>query len=74
MKKFGLDALMTKLDGEDSFRNFPIHPSDHHFIWKNQYYFDTCLPMAASSCQLFEKLSTALQWIMLNKYQASGNY
>lgn len=27
---------------------------------------------ASSACQLFEKLSTSLQWIMLNKYKASG--
>lgn len=27
---------------------------------------------ASSTCQLFEKLSTSLQWIMLNKYKASG--
>ena len=76
IKKFGKVALMAKLDVEDGFRNIPIHPSDHHFlgfIWENQYYFDKCLPMgASSSCQLFEKLSTALQWIMLNKYKASG--
>ena len=76
IKKFGQGALMAKLDVEDGFRNIPIHPSDHHFlgfIWENQYYFDKCLPMgASSSCQLFEKLSTALQRIMLNKYKASG--
>ena len=75
IKKFGKGALMAKLDVEDGFRNIPIHPSNHHFygfIWKNQYYFDKCLPMGTtSSCQLFEKLSTALQWIMLNKYEAS---
>ncbi|XP_062591615.1 uncharacterized protein LOC134253122 [Saccostrea cucullata] len=76
IKKFGKGALMAKLDIEDGFRNIPIHPSDYHFLgflWNNQYYFDKCLPMgASSSCQLFERLSTALQWIMLNKYQASG--
>lgn len=31
------------------------------------------LPMgASSSCQIFEKLSTALQWVMLNKLEAGG--
>jgi hypothetical protein len=27
---------------------------------------------ASSSCQIFENLSTALQWIMMNKYHVSG--
>lgn len=26
----------------------------------------------SSSCQIFEKLSTALQWVMLNKLEAGG--
>lgn len=76
IKKFGVGALMAKLDIENGYRNIPIHPLDYHFlgfVWNNQYYFDKCLPMGASSaCQLFEKLSTSLQWIMLNKYKASG--
>lgn len=76
IKKFGVGALMAKLDIEDGYRNISIHPLDYHFlgfVWNNQYYFDKCLPMGASSaCQLFEKLSTSLQWIMLNKYKASG--
>lgn len=76
IKKFGTGALMAKLDIEDGFRNIPIHPADYNilgFMWDNQYYFDKCLPMgASSSCQLFQRLSTALQWIMLNKYQGSG--
>jgi hypothetical protein len=27
---------------------------------------------ASSSCQIFEKFSCALQWIMVNKYKAGG--
>ena len=48
IKKFGLGALMAKLDVEDDFRNIPIHPSHHQvlgFILENHYYFDKCLPM-----------------------------
>lgn len=76
IKKFGTGALMAKLVIEDGFRNIPIHPADFNilgFMWDNQYYFDKCLPMGgSSSCQLLERLSTALQCTMLNKYQASG--
>ena len=67
---------MAKTDIEDGFRNIPIHPSGYHllgFSWNGAYYFDKCLPMgASSSCQIFEKLSTALHWTMINKYKASG--
>lgn len=76
VKQFGNAALMAKCDIEDGFRNIPIHPDDYHllgFKWDNFYYYDKCLPMgASSSCQIFEKLSTALQWIMLNKFSAKG--
>ena len=76
VKNFGPYSLMAKTDIEDGFRNIPIHPADYHllgFQWEGQYYFDKCLPMgASSSCQIFEKLSTALHWIMMNKYKAAG--
>jgi hypothetical protein len=37
------------------------------------FYFDRCLPMgASSSCQIFEKFSCAIQWIMQTKYHAAG--
>lgn len=76
IKQFGPHSLMAKTDIEDGFRNIPIHPSDYHllgFSWNGAYYFDKCLPMgASSSCQIFEKLSTALHWAMINKYNASG--
>lgn len=67
---------MAKMDIKDGFRNIPIHPRDYHllgFRWEDKFYFDKCLPMgASSSCQIFEKLSTALHWIMINRYNASG--
>jgi len=70
----GPNSLMAKLDIEDGYRNVPIHPADYHFlgfVWEGQFYYDKCLPMgASSSCQIFEKLSTALQWIMMTKYKA----
>lgn len=69
MKQFGPHALMAKMDIKDGFRNIPIHPRDNHllgFRWEDKFYFDKCLPMgASSSCQIFEKLSTALHSIMI---------
>ena len=67
---------MAKCDIKDGFRNIPLHPDDYHllgFIWDNHFYYDKCLPMgASSSCQIFEKLSCSLQWIMINKLRAAG--
>ncbi|XP_061175932.1 uncharacterized protein LOC133184874 [Saccostrea echinata] len=67
---------MAKTDIDDAFRIIPVNPSDYHllgFSWKNKFYFDRCLPMgASSSCQIFEQLSVALQWIMQSRYMAGG--
>lgn len=63
---------MAKTDIEDAFRILLINPSDYHllgFSWEEKFY----LPMgASSSCQLFEKLRVALQWIMQTKYKGGG--
>jgi hypothetical protein len=76
VQKFGHNSLMAKSDIKDAFRIIPVNPLDYHllgFVWKSQFYFDRCLPMgASSSCHIFEQLSNALQWIMYNKYKASG--
>lgn len=76
VKMLGRGCLMAKTDIEDAFRIIPIHPSDYHylgFILEGQFYYDKCLPMGASnSCQFFESLSKALQWVMLNASHASG--
>lgn len=74
VQKHGTHCLMAKTDIQDAFRIIPICPDDYHllgFSWQGQYYFDKCLPMgASSSCQIFEKFSVALQWILQSKYGA----
>lgn len=74
--QYGMGSLMAKTDIKDAFRIIPVNPKDYHFLgftWKGQFYYERCLPMgASSSCQIFEKLSTALQWVMLNKLEAGG--
>ena len=71
VQRHGHNCLMAKSDIEDEFRLLPIHPYDHHllgFTWEGKYYYDTCLSMGcSSSCQLFEKFSTALHWILKNR-------
>ncbi|XP_061170464.1 uncharacterized protein LOC133179795 isoform X1 [Saccostrea echinata] len=74
--KFGKGSLMTKSDIEDAFRIIPLHPDSYHALgltWAGQYYFDKCLPMgASSSCKIFESFSSALQWIMVSKFNLQG--
>ena len=74
---------MAKTDIENAFRIIPIHPDDRHFLgfsWvlaegNIQYYMDACLAMGlASSCQLFTRFSSALQWVMETRYQASMSH
>lgn len=69
--QLGPGALMAKTDIDSAFRIIPIHPSDHEllgFKFGGQYYYDTCLPMgASSSCAIFESFSSALHWIANKK-------
>ena len=64
-------AFMAKTDISDAFRIIPLHPSQYHltgFFW-NGFYYDKCLPMGcSSSCKIFEEFSTALKWILANKF------
>ena len=69
--RFGRGALIAKADIENAFRIVPIHPDCHHllgFTWQQQFYYDKCLPMGcAQSCQIFERFSTAIQWILMKR-------
>lgn len=63
----GPGTLFSKTDIDSAFRLIPIHPDDHHllgFKFLGHFYFDTCLPMgASSSCAIFERFSSGLQYI-----------
>ena len=76
VKENGYNCLMAKADIEEAFRQIPINPMDRHLLglsWNNHFYFDACLPFgSSSSCQLFEKFSSALQWILENKFNVKS--
>ena len=67
----GAHSLMSKTDIQEAFRLVPIHQLDHELLgicWDNRYYYDTCLPFgASSSCGIFERFSSGLQWIAQSK-------
>lgn len=71
IKRLGRGCYMSKTDIRSAFRICPVHASDHEllgFAWEGKVYYDLCLPFGArSSCQIFEAISSALEWIALNK-------
>jgi hypothetical protein len=72
IKKLGPSCLLAKTDIASAFRILPVHPTDYELlgiIFKNEFYFDKCLPMGCSiSCSIFECFSTALEWIACSKF------
>lgn len=60
-------AFMSKTDVKKAFRILPLHPNERHlfvFRWNDEYYVDLAVQMGcASSCQIFERFSSALEWI-----------
>ena len=71
IKELGKEAYLAKTDIKSAFRIIPVHPTQHHLLgmsWKGQFYYDTTLSMGCSiSCSIFERFSTAIQWVALNK-------
>lgn len=52
-----------------------MHPEDYEllgFMVDEKFYYDKTLPIGLSySCNLFEKFSTAIQWILENKFSVT---
>ncbi|MES9881803.1 MAG: reverse transcriptase domain-containing protein [Sedimenticola sp.] len=76
LKQFGRGAYMSKTDIRSAFRILPVHPADYEllgFTWEGKFYYDRCVPMGcASSCAIFERFSTALEWVARTKLHCSG--
>ncbi len=66
----GKGAYMFKTDIKSAFRLLPLRPSQTHLFcikWNGHYYVDLCFPMGLrSACQTWEKLSTALEFVLRN--------
>ena len=71
IKSFGNSCFLSKTDIKDAFWIIPLHPDSYHLTgiyWGAKYYYFKSLPMGSSiSCSLFERFSTALEWIAQNK-------
>ncbi|XP_038136401.1 uncharacterized protein LOC119780436 [Cyprinodon tularosa] len=70
IKITGQGAWLAKADISDAFKIVPIHPSQWHLFgakWKSLFYFAVRLTFGCrSSPCLFDKVSEALCWILLN--------
>ncbi|XP_039528978.1 uncharacterized protein LOC120480100 [Pimephales promelas] len=70
IKLAGYGAWLAKADITDAFKIMPIHPSDWHLFgvkWESLFYFAVRLTFGSrSSPNIFNCLSEALCWILLN--------
>ena len=75
IQKFGPGCYMGKTDIESAFRLIPVHPNDWELLgmfWNGQYYFDKVLPFGLRSAPyIFNQLSDAIKWILLNRCSIS---
>ena len=66
----GRHSYLAKTDIESAFRQIPVHSSDWELLgmcWQGQFYFDKVLPFGLRSAPfLFNQLSDAVEWILLN--------
>ena len=69
--RLGRGTYLAKTDIESAFRQFPVHPEDWELLGmyrNNSYYFDKLLRFGLRSAPyIFNQLSDALEWILLNK-------
>jgi hypothetical protein len=72
VKSLGVKASLSKRDVSDAFKNSPLNPVTWHlfgFKWEDKYYFYTRLCFGCrSSPKIFDQLSVAICWILLNNY------
>lgn len=75
IQKFGPGCYLGKTDIESVFRLIPVHLDDWELLgmfWNGQYYFDKVLPFGLCSAPyIFNQLSDAIEWILLNKCSIS---
>ena len=71
IKRLGPGCFLAKTDIKSAFRLIPIHPSDYELLgiyWVGKCYYDRVLPFGLRSVpSIFNQLSDALEWILINK-------
>jgi hypothetical protein len=63
--------FLAKIDLKDAYRMVPIKKEDWVYLGayvSGSFLIDRCLPMgAASSCQIFQRVSDSLRWIFMER-------
>lgn len=76
VKYDGQGSLMAKTDMENSYHLVPINERNHDllgFTMEGKFFYDKVLPMGLSySCNLLEKFSTAVHWVVEHKIFTYG--
>ena len=76
IRRTGRGCVLAKTDVKNAFRLIPVNPKDYDLLgmfWKDQFYYDRCLPIGcASSCKIFETFTSALEWIARHKLDVKG--
>ena len=76
LQRLGTGSYLAKTDIKSAFRIIPVSPLDYPLLgikWDSQYYFDRCLAMGLkSSCAIFEKFSTSLEWLAVHHLKVSA--
>lgn len=71
IQKLGQGCYKGKTDVESAFRLFSVHLDDSELLgmlWAGSYYIDKVLPFGLRSAPyIFNQLSDAIEWILLNK-------
>jgi len=72
INQMGRGTLLSKIDVKDAFSLILVHPSQWNLLgicWKTRFYIDSCLPFELRSVPyLFNRLSEAIHWILMNSY------
>ena len=68
----GMGAFLVKTNIKSTFRLIPVSPADYHLLGvqlNGKYYFDKVTAMGyASSCRIFERFASTLEWIAREKF------
>lgn len=73
--RLGPGSFLAKTDIESAFRLIPLRPCDYELFgmhWQGKYYYDKVLPFGLRSAPfLFNRLSEAIEWILILKCHIS---
>lgn len=76
IQRMGKNTHLAKTDIQSAFSLVPLAPDQYHlmgFHWRGQYYYYTTLPQGgASSCFIFQRIASALLWILRQKYHITS--